>query len=236
MKCVFRDMFKNCPLSDRHYHAVVGKHSSITPITLWGYKCLKEANSFSKSFIKQFRLQSKFFCQHRHTDGCSILMSSLIIGLLFGGCPSAIPRCVWPVVINAIKRMFIGRSWPHVSVKVLEDLPSQTDNYSSTCVINVPFTAGFHAYPNSVFRNLVGFPVGLAIRKSSFDAAARLLSTRGEVGHFHGLYCSALAHAFEVTVFGFWQFLNHSQSSKHGSLCDRFHGFHNWTNDTRMYG
>lgn len=127
--------------------------------------------------VFQARLNNK----HSFSINRDIPIAAHVSGLLDKGCPTAVPRLIVPVIIDAINGVALGRSLPHIREKVLKaikptvaNLDTSVDVVSMIGSIRVGATPS-HFYPSTVSRGLT-HPMGrrsnLARRVHPLDCLA----------------------------------------------------------------
>lgn len=89
---------------------------------------------------------------------CNQAIGSLVSALLVLRSPSAVPRFIVAVVVDAVDRMFCGWSLPHVAYKVLKYQPPFADRYAATAILGVVLcvwgiTPLFHFAPRFISRS-----------------------------------------------------------------------------------
>ena len=132
----------------------------------------------SDSSVRNARIRQVFGLHQRHlfsfVDNVSVV-ALVVVLLLFGG-PLAIGWFVVFIVILAFQSMANGWSKSHVSIKVIERLPSFTNRNAATTIplISNCFRIGAtldHARPRQIFRTS-GHPVPIVSFGSLFSSQA----------------------------------------------------------------
>lgn len=105
--------------------------------------------------------QARFFCpvhdrlRFAHVGQKHVALLVSVLRPL--GCPVAIVRAVWAVVVDAVKRVIIAWPWSHVGQKSIKRIPAITNKYPASAV-TVESWMGFapasvsHVHPCPVFR------------------------------------------------------------------------------------
>lgn len=162
----------------------------------------------NQSAVKRSRKNTKTVgpfsdCLGFTVEGNDLISSS--IAKLFRTCgPSTIIWRIRAIVVDPIKRMLGRWSRPHVSVEVLESIPSVANNNSTPSpVVIVPkariIAALFHVSPDAVFCCLVHIMRFDSIRRNFFlQASTAFRVSSNEVLRLNDNLCSAIAKTIPV--------------------------------------
>lgn len=151
---------------------------------------------------------------HGFTVECQQSVVAPVVGLLFGGCPSAVIRRVVAVVVDAIKPS-ARRRITHVGIESCERFaPSVADADATRTVANegrvfFAVAAAQHAAPCAVFAWFCSFAQVVASRSSrslalrACQAAAGLRSSALQVVRRSYLFTAAVARTFPQRLSSF---------------------------------
>lgn len=176
------------------------------------------------SYVRNFRYSKGFFfgptCSQSSSDcmvafkiqlsaplnfcHCDTFISKMFtvspIRLLLMACsPSAIFRIVISVIINAVKRVFICRTWSHVGNKIVEQKPSFANRNPSTSVMTKEFyirisAASFHCAPSKIL-GLTKIPFFFAL-----NTAARFTVATVNISQKFNSFVSTITKAFDYRL------------------------------------
>ena len=171
---------------------------------------------FSVSFLNKLS-QCETFSLTRHKD-----ISPRISGLLLSGRPAAIFWAIIAVVINSIKRVFVGGAITNILQEISKARCPSLANFDPAPTPQMILrgrrvcAAALHRIPCSIFRSSLRMPMYSARLRISFalQAAATARRSSPKVGTHHDSSATAVASAFppRPTVFGIVKFKNKQAS------------------------
>src|SRR6185369_5762592 len=135
-----------------------------------------KANTFANSSNWKSKLIFPVGYAHRLALECQHLSHATIANLNGSFCPSAIRRLIVAVVVNAVNRVFRGRTQPHVAQEILKQHPSLANGDASSTVVFVSNKFGVgatstHAHPREMLR-AISEPVPSSIVADPFSLPA----------------------------------------------------------------
>lgn len=153
------------PCGDRHGDAVVRQPFGVVAIASFVWRSVQrlfERPAVSQTITKRGEADSSACSPFGDCERVAIerqfRVSPCITGLHALGSPTTIPRRVWPIVVDTVKRVTTRWFWPHVAVKGREILPPFVAHpYASLAVVCVPLRLPVVAsvsrrLPDCVFR------------------------------------------------------------------------------------
>ena len=126
-----------------------------TRATKWSGQCILNGPSANKAHINGVGLYAKLFSPFVDVLGSSVKVQkgalATIADLRLGRGPAAILRAVVAIVVNAVNRIALIRSRPHILVESRKvALPSFADLNPSAAVLRIPVIIGVIAPPLDV--------------------------------------------------------------------------------------
>lgn len=144
--------------------------------------------------------------------------------------PATIARFIITVVIDAVERMFGGKTRAHVGKEQDEIVPSLTDCNPTTAVVGKAFvvwiaTTTEHSCPNIIFRNFVRLSVGAGPIPGGLrlEAAARFSAAIAKIAACSTCSLSAITETIPQLIFGVVSQSNQATKSLIGDIDKLWH-------------